>query len=113
MCRESAIKQYFTSPYNPERNGICERINLTIITLLIIYKSQYIYDVFEIISRRINQTYHRTIKTSPLSLIFQYYPNDPYKLTIDNIKPALKRIQYQLKIMNEIMNKRRKILFSI
>lgn len=65
------IKHIKTSAYNPEANGISERINAEILKVLRMYKGKELSKIIKMVHRKLNNTYHFTIKCIPNVLIKQ------------------------------------------
>ena len=63
------IKHRFTTPYNPQCNGIVERTNKTIGEILRIMIGRSIEELKNAISVRCNQTWHSSIGKSPQELL--------------------------------------------
>lgn len=63
---ENKMKQKFTSTYNPTGNGVSERVNGIINTILRIYKIWSLKIIQEVIKQRLNETYHSAIENIPI-----------------------------------------------
>lgn len=78
------IKQIFTTPRNPQGNGITERTNSTINTILRIYRGYPINEVIEMINRRLNYIHHRIRNAIPHSVIYKEHAIHPRNIKIEN-----------------------------
>ncbi|KRH93757.1 pol polyprotein, partial [Pseudoloma neurophilia] len=65
FLKEKKIKQIFASTYNPTGNGISERINQTISTVLRIYKGWDLKLLKIVLENRLNNIFHYGIKMIP------------------------------------------------
>lgn len=103
------IKHIINSPYNPQGNGIAERINKEILFIMRIFKGKELKAVLEKIHTRLNCTYHSTIETTP-SHIFKklnpFDPNEELEINLNKIKEKINRKNtFNLKKMNKFRKK--------
>ncbi|KAG0436211.1 hypothetical protein DMUE_4333 [Dictyocoela muelleri] len=63
--------------YQSSSNGISERINKHISKVLSIFKGKSIVNISQIIHKKINYNYRRTIKAIPMDIVNGVYTLDP------------------------------------
>jgi hypothetical protein len=77
------------SAYNPTGNGKCERINSNILAIMRIYKGESLSSVLEKIKINLNQTFQRSIGTSPETLVYRRdvfnYKNQEIEINLNEI----------------------------
>lgn len=98
------IKQIFTSPYNPSGNGISERLNATISTILRIYKGWKTKIIKEIIEKRLNNIYLSSINATARDVLEK-------TATIENNKDHIE--SQQRKNLQKCNKRRLKASFKI
>ncbi|KAI5161153.1 hypothetical protein NEAUS03_1518, partial [Nematocida ausubeli] len=101
FLKELNIRQIHSTPYNPTGNSISERINQNIKFILAHDANIKIGKAVELIHRRLNYTYHRTVKCTPFELIYGYHPLDPKQKPFDKDK-KLKQISEKLQDQKEL-----------
>ncbi|KAG0442714.1 Retrovirus-related Pol polyprotein from transposon 17.6 [Dictyocoela muelleri] len=79
------IKHIKTSPYNPQSNGISERINQTILKVLKIFQGLSINYILKTISKNLNNVYNTSIKNFPRQII-ELYKSKPTHQIFQKIK---------------------------
>ena len=97
-----------TTAYHPEGNGVSERLNQTIKTLLRIHKGKNLEQALTQATNNLNRTYHRIIGTSPELLMKSSSSLDP--LNRDSSKyynQAIARIQRRKALNIEQENEKR------
>lgn len=108
--RNLEIEHHKTTAYNSTGNSVSERINKTIGEVLRCRRGKTLRKTMVTINRRLQETYHRTIGTTPKEVIVNYQKQlqgDPEaKIFISKIR---KRSENSSKI-NEQITKEKKSL---
>ncbi|KRH93378.1 Transposon Tf2-6 polyprotein, partial [Pseudoloma neurophilia] len=107
------VRHITISTSNPTANGISERVNSTINTILRMYKHHDIEQVLEIIHRRLNETWHETLQATPAEIMLKQVPNIPFTKQTDiiDIRPLLKKAE--IKNNQLTYEKRKEVEFKI
>ena len=112
-CKNHGIRQIFTSPQNPQGNGITERNNGSILPIIRINRTKVALDeIIKMCERKLNSTYHRILKCTPFEIIFGYNQIDPFKshnVVLRDINLTLKK---QLKLTDKKLIRIEKNLIS-
>lgn len=105
------IKYAFTSAYNPTGNGISERINQTLATVLQHYKSvKTIHDVVKIAEKRLQLCYHRSIDCAPIDLTDHGNPlSIRHKIKVSTLENSNKISKIILEKSRKLENNKRQI----
>ena len=77
VCGVLRVKQVWTTAYHPQTDGMVERFNATLCTMLKAYvsKAQTDWDLFAgYVTKAYNAAYHPTLLTSPYQLLFGRVP---------------------------------------
>ncbi|MGL5708363.1 MAG: reverse transcriptase domain-containing protein, partial [Aeromonas sp.] len=69
---QNEIQHNYTSAYNPTGNAVSERVNGSINLIMRIYKNCNIAEILKLIHNRLNNTWHRILKTTPHCVITRY-----------------------------------------
>ncbi|KAG0419795.1 Retrovirus-related Pol polyprotein from transposon gypsy [Dictyocoela roeselum] len=116
FLREKRIIHVKTSPYNSTPNGISERINATIKTVLRLYRGHPISEVIKKAETNLNFTYHTVLRASHMEIlngnsIFDFKGEPLKKEEIIEIKK--KEQDYKQKVLTEKNKKRIKLKFKV
>ncbi|KAH9385456.1 uncharacterized protein NEMAJ01_0352 [Nematocida major] len=103
FLEQQGITQINTSPYNPTGNAISERINQEITFVLAHNQNTSIKNAIQIVNRRLQNTYHRSINATPFELVHGYHPLDESKEPI-NLTEKLQYIKDRVQRKNEEQN---------
>lgn len=102
------IQHIFSSTANPTSNGIVERANATVGLVMRLYKGTPLKQILLLIERRLNQTYHRTLESTPWEIIYGKIPNTPSEASIDR-KVLIDKLIKKHETINETVTNRRRI----
>ncbi|KAG0435873.1 Transposon Tf2-6 polyprotein, partial [Dictyocoela muelleri] len=104
-----------TSPYNPQSNGISERINQSITRILNCNRNKLISNIIKKINFTLRNSYNRMIGYSPNEIIFNYNELDPLKREVKfDLNQVVKFSDLNKSKSVENMNKiKKKHLFNI
>lgn len=108
ICKLYQIRKINTTPYNPRCNGLTERFNKALTTMLSMYCNQDPdnWDIFiphMLLSYR--NTLHETTKYSPYSLLFGRAPTLPIDLQTQRYQERYKTADEYAKKLEQIMKK--------
>jgi transposase InsO family protein len=110
---KNKIKQTFSSPYNPQGNGMVERVNSTILPILRIFKGTSKRTIIKALLTNLNFTYQRSIKCAPSEMVYSksiFAIGRRNKVT--TIQEANENSKKQAHINNSITNKKRNCDFK-
>ncbi|KII70242.1 Transposon Tf2-6 polyprotein [Thelohanellus kitauei] len=106
MLKKHGISPCYTSTYNPTCNGVSERINSSISSVLRICRGGSLSAAIELINIRLNCSFHRILNATPFELKNEYSYMDPIRRKCNKLTDAKKRT---LKNISEEEKKRNDI----
>ena len=77
------VRNTLTSRYNPQSNGISERLNLSVVSVLRAMKGFDISEVLKCAEKNLNETFHRILGCSLETLLSNKSSLDPLERKID------------------------------
>lgn len=110
LLEKYAIKAIFTTPYNPQGNGISERLNQILAEVLRNNKGKSLWKIARTTETRLENLYHRSLGYAPNEIVHNFSILDPLqrKLPI-NIETVNQRATTQAEINRNQENKSRNV----
>ncbi|KII65927.1 Transposon Tf2-9 polyprotein [Thelohanellus kitauei] len=112
LLKSMNISESYTSTYNPTANGISERINSTISTVLRICQNQDLSKSIMLVNTRLNCSFHRILNTTPFELKYNYAYLDPLKRQVNKLEEAKQRTLHNIQANEDKVNESRNCTYK-